>query len=248
MSAIAENLERAQAAIAAACRSAGRPSSEVRLMAVSKTHPVEALLEAARAGQRLFGENRVQEFAAKAPALPAAAADLSVAVHLIGHLQTNKSAAAAELFAAVDTLDSLRLAERLHTRARELNRALPVLVEIKLSEEPTKEGLAPDAPELASLLEALVGRRDHLPLRGLMTVAPFSPDPAVARACFRQLRMLRDRLAREHPRLSFDELSMGMSADFEAAIAEGSTVVRLGTAIFGPRPKPQEANIRGKSN
>ncbi len=209
-------------------------------MAVSKTHAVELLLEAAAAGHRLFGENRVQEFAAKAPRLAQAgySGDRALAVHLIGHLQSNKSSAAAEVFSAVDTVDSLRLAERLHDAARRLNRALPILLEIKLSPEETKEGLPPDALELAQLLERLPDLHAHLPLRGLMTVAPISGDPAVACNCFRQLRELRERLARQHPRLCFDELSMGMSGDFQAAIAEGSTTIRVGTAIFGARPRP----------
>ncbi len=241
---IAENLARVHDAIAAACRKAGRPREEVRLMAVSKTHPVELLLEAAAAGHRLFGENRVQEFAAKAEALP----DYQIGpnpdaqtldVHLIGHLQSNKSSAAAEVFSAIDTLDSLKLAERLHSTAQRLGRSLPVLIEIKLSREETKEGLTPDSPELARLLERFPDLQTHLPLQGLMTVAPIAADPAVARACFRELRALRERLARQHPKLRFDELSMGMSGDFEVAIAEGSTTIRIGTAIFGARPKAE---------
>ena len=262
---IAENLLRAEDAVSTACRKAGRPREEVRLMAVSKTHPVELLLEAAAAGQRLFGENRVQEFSGKTEALLAAgrtvdlgrgtaavsaepvtpepvsklsaqASPDSVHVHLIGHLQSNKAARAAEVFSAVDTLDSLRLAERLHAAAQSTGRSLPVLLEIKLSHEETKEGLPPDTPELAALLERLPDFAPHLPLRGLMTIAPFG-DTEAARDCFRQLRTLRDRLAQQHPRLCFDELSMGMSGDFEAAIEEGSTTVRIGTAIFGARPK-----------
>ncbi len=253
MSSVAENLSRVQDAIATACRKAGRSREAVRLMAVSKTHPVELLVAAAAAGQQLFGENRVQEFAEKSGALartayridggpaPATTAERKsepLAVHLIGHLQSNKAARAAEVFSAIDTVDSLRLAERLHASASQTRRSLPILLEIKLSAEETKEGLAPDAPELQQLLERLPDFAAHLPLRGLMTVAPISHDPAVARACFRQLRELRDKLAQQHPRLSFEELSMGMSGDFEAAIEEGSTTVRIGTAIFGARPKP----------
>ncbi len=253
MSSVAENLSRVHDAIATACRKAGRSRETVRLMAVSKTHPVELLLEAAAAGHRLFGENRVQEFTEKSEALartayridgsalaPAATTPPGepLAVHLIGHLQSNKAARAAEVFSAIDTVDSLRLAERLHAGAKQLGRSLPVLLEIKLSAEETKEGLAPDAPELQQLLERLPDLAVHLPLRGLMTIAPIADDPAIARACFRQLHELRDRLAQQHPQLSFEELSMGMSGDFEAAIEEGSTTVRIGTAIFGARPKP----------
>ena len=252
ISSVAENLSRVHDAIATACRKAGRSRETVRLMAVSKTHPVELLLEAAAAGHRLFGENRVQEFTEKSEALARTAYRIngsalapdatppgeSLAVHLIGHLQSNKAARAAEVFSAIDTVDSLRLAERLHAGAKQLGRSLPVLLEIKLSAEETKEGLAPDAPELHQLLERLPDLADHLPLHGLMTIAPIADDPAIARACFRQLHELREKLAREHPQLSFEELSMGMSGDFEAAIEEDSTMVRIGTAIFGARPKP----------
>ena len=222
-------------------------------MAVSKMKPVELLQEAAAAGQQLFGENRVQEFGEKFSTLAAAGfpveRDLrapetgtlgpqnTLAVHLIGHLQSNKAGRAAEVFSAVDTLDSLRLAERLFEGAKRLGRSLPVLTEIKLSQEEAKEGLLPDSRELAVLLERLPDLSEHLPLRGLMTVAPIADDPEVARRCFRALRVLRDQLAQAHPRLCFDELSMGMSGDFEAAIAEGSTTVRIGTAIFGARAK-----------
>ncbi len=245
MSPIAENLSRVHDAIATACRKAARSREDVRLMAVSKTHPVELLLEAAAAGQRLFGENRVQEFAEKAEALSTYTDGNALDVHLIGHLQSNKSGVAGEIFSAVDTLDSLKLAERLNSAAQRLGRSLPVLIEIKLSWEKTKEGLAPDSPELSRLLERLPDLHTHLPLHGLMTVAPIADDPAVARACFRQLRELRERLARQYPRLRFDELSMGMSGDFEDAVAEGSTTVRLGTAIFGARPKHGDMRVSG---
>jgi pyridoxal phosphate enzyme (YggS family) len=235
MSAIADNLNRVNDAIATACRKAGRSPDAVRLMAVSKTHPVEYLLGAVGAGHRLFGENRVQEFSEKSSHLIGMQ---GVEVHLIGHLQTNKTARAAEIFQGIDTVDSLRVAQRLHTAAKAADRVLPVLLEIKLSPEEAKEGLPPDSAELESLLQHLANLHDHLPLRGLMTVAPIAQDPTVARDCFRQLRELRDTLAARHSGLNFEELSMGMSGDFEAAIAEGSTVVRIGTAIFGARPKP----------
>ena len=247
MTAIAENLARVEDAIDAACRNAGRPREEVALMAVSKTHPISCLLAAADAGHRLFGENRVQEFGAKSADLSTHSygvelhgADLpskqQLQIHLIGHLQSNKAARAAELFTSVDTLDSLKLAERLEDAAARSSRNLPVLIEIKLSHEPSKEGLAPESRELAILLERLPDL-PHLALKGLMTVAPIDPDIEIARACFRQLRMLRDTLAQRHPRLAFAELSMGMSGDYGVAIEEGSTQVRLGTAIFGERPR-----------
>ena len=254
---IAENLARVQDSIAAACRSADRSPEEVELVAVSKTHPVEYLLEAARAGQTVFGENRVQELSGKAAALrtagfaielgsskpdaeipsPSAVAAPALKIHLIGHLQSNKASRAAELFTSIDTVDSLKLAERLNEAAAHLARTLPVLLEIKLSPEPSKEGLAPGSDELERLLERLPDL-SHLALRGIMTIAPIAEDPAVARTCFCQLRELRELLAQRHPALSFAVLSMGMSGDYIAAIEEGSTQVRLGTAIFGARPKP----------
>ena len=250
MGLIAENLARVEQSIVAACRAAGRPRAEVKLMAVSKTHPVELLLEAAAAGQRLFGENRVQEFAAKHDQLIAhgyaveqqrgpsefSGRSSPLRISLIGRLQSNKSARAAELFSTVDTLDSLKLAERLQQAASQMRRTLPVFIEIKLSQEPSKVGLAPDSKELDTLLERLPDL-DHLVARGLMTVAPLDQDHQAARVCFQGLRLLRERLAQRHPRLKIDELSMGMSGDFAQAIEQGSTQIRIGTAIFGARPK-----------
>lgn len=228
----ADNLARVEDRIAAACRHAARPRSEVRLMAVSKTHPPEAMAEALAAGINLFGESRVQEFESKRAHIPAAAE-----VHLIGHLQSNKSSRAAELFHAIDTVDSLRLAERLHHATAQLGKTLPILLEIKLSPEPAKAGFDPARPELSELLERLPNL-PNLALRGLMTIAPLDDDPHATRTCFRQLHQLRDRLAVAYPVLDFRELSMGMSGDFELAIEEGSTLVRIGTALFGERPAP----------
>jgi pyridoxal phosphate enzyme (YggS family) len=206
-------------------------------MGVSKMHPAESLAEAVRAGVTLFGENRVQEFGAKRDRLR----QLEVSdaeVHLIGHLQSNKSARAAEIFDGIDSIDSLRLAEKLDEAAARLGKKLPVLLEMKLTVEPTKTGVEPESAELHSLLERLPGL-EHLTMRGLMTIAPLDEDPAAARACFRRLRHLRDTLASQHPRLDWRELSMGMSGDFEIAIEEGSTLVRIGTALFGSRPKAE---------
>lgn len=206
-------------------------------MAVSKLHPAESLAEAARAGVTLFAENRVQEFEAKRARL----LELGVGhaeVHLIGHLQSNKSARAAELFDGIDSVDSLRLAERLNDAAANSGRTLPILLEIKLSAEPTKSGLDPDGAELRSLLERLPDFR-KLRMRGVMTIAPFDDNPETARSCFRRLRALRDAWAQQFPSLEWNELSMGMSGDFEIAIEEGSTVVRIGTALFGERARPQ---------
>ncbi len=235
---IAENLERVRDAVARACRDAGRGEGEVALMAVSKVHPVALLLEAHAAGQRLFGENRVQEFAAKLEEMRTGAHRLegdggSASFHLIGPLQSNKSGKAAEIFDAVDTVDSLRIAQRLAAAAAEQGKTLPVLIEVKLSPEESKHGVEPSRlPELAGQVADLPGLR----LSGLMTVPPWSEDAEQARPFFRQLRRLRDGLLPTHPGVV--ELSMGMSGDFAVAIQEGSTTVRLGTAIFGRRPPP----------
>jgi PLP dependent protein len=242
---IAENLSRLEERIRAGCLCSNRPVDEVKLMGVSKTHPAEAIAAAFAGGLRLFGENRVQEFQQKLPALldlgvPVArvgeAAGEAAAVHLIGHLQSNKTGRAAEVFSGIDTVDSLKLALRLEEAAQRLERPLPVLIEVKLSDEAAKTGLERESRELAELLEGLPSL-GHLEMRGLMTVAPFDENPETARACFRRLRLLQEELAQKHPRLNFGELSMGMSGDFEIAIEEGSTLVRIGTAIFGARPK-----------
>lgn len=224
-------------AIALACRHADRKRESVRLMAVSKTHPAHAIAEAVAAGLTLFGENRVQEFEQKSEALKSLGL-ASARVHLIGHLQSNKAARAVQLFDGIDSLDSLRLAERLDEAARRLQKQLPVLLAIKLSEESTKTGLLPESPALHALLERLPDLKS-LTLRGLMTIAPLTPDATRTRACFAALRSLRERLSREHPRLNFEELSMGMSGDFALAIEEGSTCIRVGSALFGGRTQAQ---------
>jgi len=234
MTAIAENLARLEDAIDAACRAVGRDRSSVELMAVSKTYPADTIAEAAALGLRLFGENRVQEFASKA----LRAADLrsrcgadNLRVHLIGHLQSNKSARAAEIFDAVDSVDSLRLAERLDDAAGKLGRRLPILIEVKLSSEETKAGVEPESDEIQRLLERLPDL-SNLEMRGLMTIAPWGVAPEVTRECFRTLRRYRDRWATAHPRLAFDVLSMGMSGDFAVGIAAGATMVRLGSILW----------------
>jgi len=242
MKALAENLARIEDGIAAACRRAGRARDEVELMAVSKTFPAEAVVEAAELGLRLFGESRVQEFQAKAPELAGwraegsnAAADAPILVHLIGHLQSNKAARAAELFDAVDSVDSLRLAERLNEAAGKLGKRIPVLIGVKLSPEETKGGLEPQSEEASALLERLPDL-DNLEAQGLMTIAPWGVAEGVTRVCFRSLREWQDRWAAAHQRLDLRVLSMGMSGDFELAIEEGATRVRIGTALFGKRP------------
>jgi pyridoxal phosphate enzyme (YggS family) len=230
---LAENYARVEEAIAAACRCAGRCREEITLIAVSKMHPATLVEEALALGLTHLGENRVQEWQGKRLELSGAARGAADA-HLIGHLQSNKAARAVEIFDAVDTLDSLKLAERLNAAAANLSRVLPVVLEIKLSGEESKEGLDPDGMELQQLLEQLPGL-GNLKLRGVMTVPPFLEDLEAVRPCFRKLRELRDRLARAHPRLSFNTLSMGMTHDFAVAIEEGATEIRVGTALFGKR-------------
>ena len=229
-----ENIAGVRERVEAAARLAGRSSGNIALMAVTKTHPPEIIREAYGAGLRLFGENRVQEFAGKMGAV----ADLAGAEwHMIGHLQTNKAAKAVELFGAVDSVDSVKLAEKLDAAARQQGKKLSILIEINAGGEAAKSGVAPDSRELEDLLLA-APRLDALEFRGLMTVPPFTDDPDGARSYFRKLRQLREAIAaRKLAAVQTDTLSMGMSHDFEVAIEEGSTCVRVGTAIFGERAK-----------
>ena len=231
---IAQNTAAVRDRISRAARRAGRDPASVSLMAVTKTVEPERIRQAYDAGLRLFGENRVQEFTQKAAELHSLA---DAHWRLIGHLQTNKANKAVELFQGVDSLDSLRLAEKLDAAAHHLGRRLPVLLEINLAGEASKSGVAPDSPQLEALLLA-APRLTALDFCGLMAIPPFTEDPDGARPYFRRLRNLRDQIAvRQLPAVSMNELSMGMSHDFEVAIEEGSTCVRLGTAIFGERPK-----------
>jgi PLP dependent protein len=231
---VAENVARVHERIAVATARAARPPGEITLMAVTKTFPAHRIREAYGAGLRLFGENRVQEFAGKVDGLR----DLSEARwHLIGHLQTNKTSKAAELFHGVDSVDSLKLAERLNQAAGKIGRRLAALIEINVGGETAKTGVVPDSEELETILTA-APRLENLEFRGLMTIPPFTDDPQDARPFFRRLRELRDQIAaRRLPSIRMDVLSMGMSHDFEVAIEEGSTCVRVGTAIFGERRK-----------
>jgi len=231
---IADNIAEVRERIASAARHAGRSDDEITLMAVSKTFPPESIREAYAAGLRVFGENRVQEFAGKIDALR----DLSdVQWHLIGHLQSNKANKAVELFSAIDSVDSLKLAEKLNTAAEKLGKKIDVLIEINTGGEEAKSGLPPGSPDLEAILQS-APRLEALSVHGLMTIPPFFDDPEQARPYFRQLRQLRDQIAaRKLPAIDMSTLSMGMSHDFEVAIAEGSTCVRVGTAIFGVRTK-----------
>jgi PLP dependent protein len=232
---IAENVTEIRERIAKAAARVGRNADSITLMAVSKTVEPERIKEAYAAGLRVFGENRVQEFEGKSAGL----SELKEAGwHLIGHLQSNKAKKAAELFHAVDSLDSPRLAEKLNQAAAEAGKRLDVLIEIKVGQEESKAGLPLDSPELENLLRG-APQLASLQIRGLMTVPPFTENPEGARPYFRLLRDLRDQIAaRKLPGIAMDVLSMGMSHDFEVAIEEGSTCVRVGTAIFGARLKP----------
>ena len=204
-------------------------------MGVSKTFSAENIREAYVAGLRVFGENRVQEFAAKADALR----DLGDAEwHLIGHLQSNKAGKAAELFSAIDSVDSYRLAQKLNSSAEIAGKTLPILIEINVGGEEAKNGIALGSAELEQIL-LRAPQWKNLVVRGLMTVPPYTEDPEGARSFFRQLRAIREGIAGRHlPAIAMDVLSMGMSHDFEVAIEEGSTCVRVGTEIFGERTKP----------
>jgi len=229
---IASNVTEIRERIAAAARRGGRNVDDVVLMGVSKTFPANAVREAYAAGIRVFGENRVQEFAEKFAGL----AHLPDAEwHLIGHLQSNKAAKAAELFHAVDSVDSLRLVERLNAAAATLGEKLCVLIEINIGGEEAKAGLQPSSPELEEIL-LTAPQLDHLEIQGLMAIPPFVENPEDARPYFRKLREVRDYIVkRQLSGVGMSTLSMGMSHDFEIAVEEGSTCVRLGTAIFGTR-------------
>ncbi|HTX71380.1 MAG TPA: YggS family pyridoxal phosphate-dependent enzyme [Rectinemataceae bacterium] len=226
MSEIAERLQAVRARIAAAAEKSGRPPSAVTLLAVTKTMPVARIQEALAAGARLFGENRIQEAREKIPQI------LGAAWHLVGHLQTNKAKQAVELFECIHSVDSVRLAQEVSRHAMAGGKRIRCLIEVNLGEEPQKSGAAADeVRQLCKVVRELPG----VALEGLMTVPPFLPDPEATRPFFRRLRELRDRMVDEGGH-ALPELSMGMTNDFEVAIAEGATVVRIGTAIFGARP------------
>lgn len=229
---IGQNCDDVYRRIAQACARAGREPSEVRLLPVSKTVAADRLREAFAAGLTEFGENKIQEAGAKAERL----AELPVTWSIIGHLQTNKVKYAARFAREFQALDSLRLAAALDRRLQIEGRGLDVLVQVNTSGEASKFGLPPDAvSEFLRQLPAFSALR----VRGLMTLAVFDPDTVRVRACFRVLRTLRDRLRdTAPPAVQLNELSMGMSGDFEIAIEEGATIVRVGQAIFGPRPLP----------
>ena len=223
---IGTNVSWVREQIAEAAARAGRDPASVRLVAVTKTFPPETIQAGYECGLRDFGENRVQEFCQKLPSLHMPGATF----HLIGHLQSNK-VHPAMAFDWIQTVDSERLARRLSQAAIEVKKTIPVLIEVKLDEEPNKTGVS--ETELARLVP-VVAPLEGLELRGLMTMPPYAEDPETARPYFRRLREIRERLQESgFPQLR--ELSMGMTRDFRIAIEEGATIVRVGTAIFGPR-------------
>ena len=229
MGTVAENIEAIRARIRAAAERGGRDPRSVRLVAVSKRQPLESIREAIAAGQVIFGENYLQEAQDKVAAL-----GQGLVWHCIGHLQSNKARIAAEIFACIETIDRLKLATALEMRLAELGKTMPVLVQVNVGGEAQKAGVA---PEKAGLLCRELQQFPHLILQGLMTMPPFVENQEESRGCFRQLRLLGEKLAAQgllglHGPV---ELSMGMSGDFEVAIEEGATLVRVGTALFGER-------------
>jgi pyridoxal phosphate enzyme (YggS family) len=229
MNFIAQNLEQVRAAIAAAAHKAGRDPADVRLVAVSKTVDLERIRAAIAAGQDLFGENYLQEAKAKIDALGG-----QVSWHLVGHLQSKKAKGAVALFDLIHSVDRVKLARALEAAAARLGKIQDILVQVNQGGEETKSGVAPAAaPELLREVACL----PHLRVLGLMTMPPWFSDPEAVRPYFRDLRELRERL-RDQRGLPLPELSMGMSDDYAVAVEEGATLVRVGTAIFGRRPRP----------
>ncbi len=224
---ISENVDSVRRRISEACGRSGRDVSTVRLVAVTKTVPVPRIREAVSCGLRLFGENYIQEARAKTEELGA-----GILWHFIGRLQTNKAKYAVDLFDLVHSLDSEHLALELNRRAGNVPRVMPVLIEVNLSGEKTKAGISPD--RLPAFLRVLAGLQ-NISVQGLMTMPPFFDDPERARPYFRRLRELRGEVQAAFPDVDLKELSMGMTGDFETAIEEGATIVRIGTALFGPR-------------
>ena len=225
---IAETLDAIHLKIAETCTRSGRNPIDVALMGVSKNQPPAAVEEAARAGLRLFGENRVQEAKGKIPQCPG-----SLSWHMIGHLQSNKCRDAVALFDMIQGVDSLGLAGELNKAAEKQSKTLKILIEVNVAGEASKFGYKHEA--VLADLESIM-RLSRLELHGLMTIAPYSSLPERARPFFRALRELRDR-CQERIGVPLPVLSMGMSGDFEVAIEEGSSLVRIGTALFGDRPK-----------
>ena len=223
-----ENLATIRERINAACARASREPSSVTLLAVTKTQPPEVVSEAARLGLGLFGENKVQEAKNKIPQCPG-----KVAWHMIGHLQSNKARDAVELFSMIESVDSFHLAEEINRRAEQAAKTLPILLEVNIVGEASKFGYKPE--QLLADFERL-NSLPRLEIHGLMTVPPWTPTPERVRPVFQRLRELKEQ-CEQRLGAPLPHLSMGMSGDFEVAIEEGSTIVRIGTALFGERPK-----------
>ena len=229
MGTVADNLNAVQERIAKAAARVGRDPEGVTLVAVTKTMPVERIREAIDAGQRVFGENRVQEAQAKIEAL-----GREVQWHLIGHLQRNKVKFVCDLFDLIESVDSLSLAQDINARAARHGIVMPILIQVNIGDETTKSGVA--APDTLALVRQIAAL-PHIALKGLMCVPPMVEVAEHARPYFVELRTLAEQIGRERiPNVAMSELSMGMSHDFEVAIEEGATMVRVGSAIFGPRP------------
>jgi len=224
---LAENLKAIQQRMAAACARAGRDPATVTLLAVTKGQPPEAVAEAAKLGLTLFGESKVQEAKAKIPLCPG-----RLRWQLIGHLQTNKCREAVELFEMIQSVDSLHLAQEINKRAEQAARTMPILLEVNAAGEASKFGYSPE--RLLSEFSQ-INALPRLEIHGLMSVPPWTPDPEKVRPLFRQLRALKDQCERLLG-APLPHLSMGMTGDFEVAIEEGATMVRIGTALFGERP------------
>ncbi len=224
-----ERFERIRERIAEACLRVGRSPEEVKLLGASKAQPPEKIREAVSCGLRLVGENYVQEAEKKMAQLK----DLPVEWHLIGYLQKNKAKKACRLFDVVETVDRVEIAKRLSKEAESLGRVLPVFVQVNIGREESKHGVSPEG--LFALVEEVLGL-SGLKLKGLMCIPPFLPDPEEIRPYFSQMRRLFEKVKEEFGLSEFSELSMGMSHDFEVAVEEGATIVRIGTALFGERP------------
>lgn len=231
---VAENLSAIEQRIAAACARVNRERGSVLLLAVSKGMPPESVSAAVDAGQIFFGESKVQEAKAKIPQCPGRAR-----WHMIGHLQSNKCRDAVQLFEMIQSVDSLALAQELNKWTDKIGKTIPILLEVNIAGESTKFGLKPEA--LVEQLEE-INSLPRLELHGLMTIAPWTPDPEKVRPVFRRLRELKSECEQKLG-VPLPHLSMGMSGDFEVAIEEGATIVRIGTALFGARPRPQRSAV-----
>ena len=232
MSDIKQNLEIINTKIRAAEKKSGRAEGSVKLMAVSKFHPVEAVFEAVEAGQFLFGENRVQEAYSKFPAVFEKCSQTEL--HMIGQLQTNKVKHAVEIASCIESVDRIDLLQEIEKQCAKLNKQINVLFEYHTGEE-SKSGFTSDDKLYEALEQCKAGAFPHIIPTGFMTMAPFTNDKSLVRKSFITLRLLAEKIKTQYPMFELNELSMGMSGDFEIAIEEGSTLVRVGTAIFGER-------------